>query len=236
MSELLPKLAAAKSSAVTPPRNYDSTFEKYRGDIPLEYLRALAIVSGDGDFKPNNSTKDSAGMFLISVDTLAAYAKESKRDLKPVDLADVQLSTQVCVWLINKVRKYYSLHYPKSMGENWKNSEYVALITLGYKVGYSENGGLGDAIKVIEALYPEKISIDTVAQVAKERKLATVLYSDKWVQWAKHVTNLYAGSPRETVTPASLSAPQNESRGFGGAAIAALIGVPVLVMMFGKKR
>jgi hypothetical protein len=233
---------ATERTVVTPPRNFDSTFEKYRGSIPLEYLRALAIVSGGGEFKPNNSSSDAAGLFMISPGALAAYGTSVGRTYRPTDLADIQLSTQVVVWLINNVKNYFSLNYPKSLGENWEKPNYVAVVTLGFKVGHSENGGVGDAAKIIESLYPEKMSVDSIAEVAKLKGHASYIYSPKWTSFAKDVANLYAGSPRnvDSVNP---SFPGDgvqvaaTGRGLGIAGIAVIAAIPILALVFsGKKR
>jgi hypothetical protein len=234
-----------QSSRPVPPRTYDTTFDMYRGDIPLEYLRALAIVSGGGDFKPNQSANDTVGMFAISTSVLDGYNQQFGTSYRASDLADIQVNTKVAVWMINNVTKYYSLHYPRSLGQNWRNSDYVAIVTLGFKLGYSENGGIGDAIKVIDSQYPDKMNVDTIAQVAQAKGLASYLYAPSWIQWAKSVTNLYAGSPHTDAlqTPRGSDAAVNQTsrqsggRGIGGAGIAFIAAIPILAFAFsGKKR
>lgn len=232
--------AAPRASQPVPPRNYDSLFDLYRGDIPLEYLRALAIVSGGGDFRPTQSTSDTAGLFAISTSLVDAYNRQFGTTYRPTDLGDVIINTKIAVWLINNVTKYYSLHYPRGLANNWRNSDYVSLVTLGFKVGHSENGGLGDALKVIEAQYPDRMNLEVVAQVAQQKGLPSYIYSQTWIDFAKHVTNLYAGSPH-TSAPAAAPVPQvsrqSGGRGIGGAGIAIVAAIPLLALAFsGKKK
>lgn len=224
----------------TPPTNFDSIFELYRGSIPVEYLRALAIVSGGGEFKPSQTDGETAGLFKVSTNMIAAYSQALGKTLTPADLIDVATNTRIAVWLLNNVMKYYSLKYPKTLAVNWKNSDYVAILTLGFKVGHSENGGIGDALKMIEALQPDpqlKMTIDTVKDVLQERGSAAYLYAPGWIAFAKSVANLYAGSPHPESATAKGTPVVTSSgkKGFGVGGVVALAAIPIFALLFGKK-
>ena len=228
---------------------YDNIFEKFRGTIPLSYLRALAF--SQSNLNAAKSFKGAAGLFMISDAALRAYDKKypiaatnQSIERKSSDLADPILNTRIAVWILGNIIKYFSTHYPKTMSENWNDPTYAAVVTLAFNVGYTEPQGIGAAIKALESK-PDKFSMESLVQVAKEIKLDASKYSDKMVSYAKTVANLYVadlggkapvkapGPPTSTDSPTALP---KSRRGMGTLMLLPVLGLGALVFMRGKKK
>lgn len=218
-------------------KTFDAVFDKFRDNIPLEFLKALAF-SASG-LNPSKSAHESAGLFMISVPALTSYDKKFGGSHVPKDLADPILNTQIAVWILKNIVTYYASNFPRSMKEDWTNKDFVALVVHGYNVGYREPNGVGAAVKQLEKIDPKKVSLDTVAQAAKGMKLPAGLYNTKALNFAKSVTNLYLGTPKETAVPDTLPIPSTikASRGGSGLGLAAIVGIPFIAFaLMGKRR
>lgn len=171
-------------------QEYDTIFEKFRGTIPLAFVKVLAFTQSGMNTK--KSVQGSAGLFMISDAALSAYDKKypTKTKRKLTDLADPVLNTQIAIWILNNIVKYFASHYPKSMSENWNSPLYAAIIVHGFNTGYSEPQGIGAALKFFEDK-PDKLNMDSLAQVAKEMKLEPRKYDSKAIERAKTAANLY---------------------------------------------
>ena len=222
---------------------FDSIFEKFRGSIPLSFLRSLAF--SQSGLNPNKSIKGSAGLFMISEPALKAYDKKYPSSVsqysnarKLTDLADPILNTQIAIWILSSIIKYFSNHYPKTMSENWNDPTYVAVVTHGFSVGYTEPQGIGAAIKVLENK-PGKFSIDSLAQVAKEIKLEPQKYNEKAINYAKTVANLYVAdlSGKAPVSSPGTSTDIPKSKhGLGTLMLLPVIGLFGLLFIRGKRK
>ena len=223
-----PTSAPATSKIV----KFDTIFEKYRGNIPHAFLLVLAETTSN--LNPNFSSKGSAGLFGISAAALDAFNK-AKGENNGVDaLADPILSTRIATWILQKIVTYYAANYPTIMAEDWSNQEYVSLVMHGYNAGYSEPKGLGAAIKKFVNT-PNKLTIEAVAQVAKEIGLDPNLYNQAWINYAKKIATAYLHAARLTSSTDPQTVPQEPKRGVGGLAIAALVFIPIAGLVFSKR-
>jgi hypothetical protein len=216
---------------------YDSVFEKYRNNIPLNFLKALATKASG--LNTNKSTNYGAGLFMISNAVLDAFNSKMKTTYKATDLVDPSVNTQMAVYVINNIVGYYAANYPKTMIENWNNPEYVALVVHGYNNGYKEPKGVGAAIKAVENAAPGKMSLDTVAQAAKTLSLSPEMYSAGGLAFAKNVASLTVASPKPATSAAVLPAPSatgGKGGGVGGLGVALFIGAPLALFALLKGR
>lgn len=206
---------------------YDGVFEKFRGSIPLSFLRVLAFSQSQMNTK--KSIQDSAGLFMISEAAMKAYDKKFPSFMPPsphklTDLTNPSFNTAIAVWIISNIVKYYATRYPKTMTENWNSPLYVAIIAYSFTVGYSEPKGVGSALKKFES-NPSKLSLDSLAQVAKELGLGKAKYNANVLNRARNVGNLYVadlGGKAPVNAPSSLSQPQAK----GGSGL--LLALPVV--------
>jgi len=211
------------------PNKYDAIFEKYRGTIPLAFLRTLAF--SQSNLNTNKSVSNSAGLFMISEPALQAFDKKFPSFMPPsphkfIDLSDPALNTVIAVWIIDNITTYYANKYPNSMSKNWNSPVYAAIIAHSFNVGYAEPKGLGAAIKKFE-LMPDKLSLDSLAQVAKELKLGERKYSEKDINRARTVGNLYIADLGGKAPVSAPTAPgETEVKAKGG--LGFLMALPVI--------
>lgn len=215
---------------------YDSVFEKYRNNIPLNFLKALATKASG--LNTNKSTNYGAGLFMISTAVLDAFNAKMKTSYKATDLADPGVNTQMAVYVINNIVSYYAANYPKTMIENWNSPDYVALVVHGYNNGYKEPKGVGVAIKAVEKTAPDKMSVDTVAQAAKTLGLAPSMYEAGGLAFAKNVASLTV-TAKPVTSAAPLPVPSTtggKGRGVGGIGVALFVGAPLALFALLKGR
>lgn len=222
------------TKSVIPSRDFDNIFEKYRGDIPISYLRALAMLSSG--MNPKKSFKNSGGLFMISKPALDVYDLKHPKQVpingrKVTDLADPGLSTRIAVWILTNIKQYYARNFPKCLSVDWNNLAFVGLLTYGYKVGYTKSKGIGEAMAVIEGQKGKKCTVDNVANMAKMLKMDESKYSPSVVNFAKNVANLYSidlgKTPIKTIGP-------TKQKG-GGAGIALALSGAGLLLLLGTR-
>lgn len=208
---------------MTVAKTFDAVFDKYRGNIPLDYLRSLSFLASG--LNPSKSIQGSAGMFMIPISTLDAYNKKIDENNEPAMLADPALNTKIACWVLTNIVNYYKSN--NVMPTDWNNPEYVNLVTHGYNCGYNKTNGTSAAI-----LKVKPVSIDNVAAYAKVAKMNSRLYDTKAINFAKSVTNLFLGTPKNAVIPQTTTKQKSPS----GAGLAALIGLPVAAFLLMKRK
>ncbi len=218
------------------PTKFDTIFNKFRGKIPISFLRSLSYLKSS--MNTNRSIQNSAGLFMISLPVLKAYDKAFPNQSpegghKATDLSDPILNTKIALWIINRIVKYYAKNYPKTLSENWNDATYISLIVHGFNTGYTEPKGIGAAIKKIENEAPKKMTIDNVATISKALGLNKSKYDERKINFAKNVANVYfidSGKPTSKIV-------MTKEAGTGpiimmGAAIAGL----VVALVKGRKK
>lgn len=126
------------------PHTYDAIFERYRGEMPVAFLRALA--RGESDFKPgliHASGSKARGLLQVTTVVLEGYNREHPGATVTADeLLDPDTNVKVACWhLLRVVAAYSTSGYP-DLVPNWSSPRWVLLLILGWNAGHSRAAGV----------------------------------------------------------------------------------------------
>jgi hypothetical protein len=155
-------------------RQFDALFEKYAdGEVPVDYLRTLSY--SESRLNPNDVTTSSnaVGLFQVVYVVLKDWNKANGTNYTAADLKDPDLNSKIGVSLIRRIVQSYKKNHPKTLSPNWDDRRYVELLTMGFNAGYSEGGGVGRLVGLMEkdGMAPEAITADAVVAKAKSDDL-----------------------------------------------------------------
>lgn len=183
----------ARSAFATSPRvrRFDPVFDRYRGSLPIEYVRALVERESLGD--PKVRTGQAIGLMQIVPVVLADYNKRHGTKYGSVDLAQPATNVAIGCELLHLIVQSYRRHHPRitTLQGDWDNPAYVALLTFGWNAGFSEAGGVGRVARYLEQLGAIDITIDQVAAHAKLAGASRHLSNPAKLTWCKSVVALY---------------------------------------------
>jgi len=193
---------AASSSPVTAPapaafatsprvRRFDIFFERYRGNLPIEYVRALVERESSGN--PTVRTGTAIGLMQIVPVVLADYNKRHGTKYTSEDLANPAINVAIGCDLLRLIVDSYRKNHPRmrTLQPDWDNPRYAELVTFGWNAGFSEAGGVGRVARYLERLGAVEITIDQVAAHAKAAGASKHLSNPAKVAWCKSVVALY---------------------------------------------
>jgi hypothetical protein len=243
---------------------YDAVFERHRGFIPLSFLRALAYsesgLRADSDMlKEHPEAKSGAiGLFQTMGEVLNDWNLRHPSETYTRDqLTDPEVATRVGVNLVERIAKSYTNNHPKTLTMDWTDPRWVALLAAGFNAGYSEGGGLGHIVGLMEkeGISKDRVTVDTVQQMAAhlrdaakdpKRYSGRFLADPKRLAYWKTVANRYqidrgAGADvlPSSVTPASKRPPSDAASSLWvtfGLAIAVPIGLYVAASRMSTHR
>ncbi len=173
------------------PRDFDPIFEKYRGDIPIEYLRALA--KRESGMRPGEHAGPAWGLMqiveVVRVDFNEAHGTRYTRK----DLLDPAVSVAMCCWVLRFIIDSYQRNHPNvpNLRADWNNPRFTGLLTYGWNAGFSEKAGVGRVVTYLEKLGATDIDLDQVHDHAKLAGASRHLSNDAKVRWCKGVVALY---------------------------------------------
>jgi len=198
--KILPPRAPVSISSRLP-RRFDAVFDRYRGSIPIEYLRAL--VSRESSFSPLARAGSAIGLMQITPVVREDYNKRHGTPYQPEHLYDPTINVAIGCDLLRRIIASYRRFHPRipSLQENWDNPQFAALLTLGWNAGFSEAGGVGRVARYLEQLGAVDMTIDQVATHAKLAGASKHLSNPAKVAWCKSVVALYQRE-RALVRPA----------------------------------
>jgi len=187
-SELAPRAAFATKPRV---RRFDAVFERYRGDLPIEYVRALVERESDGH--PAVRTGSAVGLMQIVPVVLADYNKRHGKAIRSEQLVAPAVNVAIGCDLLRLIVASYRKHHPRipSLQADWDNPRFVELLTFGWNAGYSEAGGLGRVARYLEQLGARDIDVDQVAAHARLAGATKHLSNPAKLAWSKSVAALY---------------------------------------------
>ncbi len=173
------------------PRTFDPIFDRYRGSIPIEYLRAIA--SRESDFDPKNRTGSARGLMQIINVVRTDYNERHGTHYTPDDLYDPAVSVAIRCWLIEFVIASYHRNHPRipNLQVDWNNPRFVELCTFGQAAGFSEAGGVGRVARYLEHHGITDLTIDLVARAARAAGASHWLSEPAKVRWCKSAVALY---------------------------------------------
>ncbi len=172
-------------------RRFDPVFERYRGRLPLEYLRALVERESDG--RPEARTSSAIGLMQIVPVVLTDYNKRHGTAYQGAQLVDPATNVAIGCELLRLIIGSYRKNHPRipNLQPDWSNPRFVELLTLGWNAGFSEAGGLGRVARYLEQLGAIDITIDQVSAHAKLAGASKYLSNPAKVAWCKSVVTLY---------------------------------------------
>ncbi|MDX2089716.1 MAG: transglycosylase SLT domain-containing protein [Kofleriaceae bacterium] len=172
-------------------RRFDPVFQRYRGELPIEYVRALVERESDG--LPKARTGSAIGLMQIVPIVLSDYNKRHGTAYRSEHLTDPAINVAIGCELLRLIVKSYRKHHPRiaTLHADWNNLRFVELLTFGWNAGYSEAGGLGRVARYLERLGAVDITIDQVSAHAKLAGATKHLSNPAKVAWCKGVAALY---------------------------------------------
>jgi hypothetical protein len=183
------------SAAVTAPRGlsrrFDPVFERYRGSIPIEYLRAL--VERESATNPNARTGQTRGLMQIVPVVLDDYNKRHGTTYQPEHLFDPPINVAIGCELLRLIVDSYQRNHPHvpNLQADWANLRFVELLTFGWNAGFSESGGVGRVAGYLERRGITDVTIDLVHRTAGVAGASSHLSNAAKVRWCKSVAALY---------------------------------------------
>jgi hypothetical protein len=183
-----PSAAFATSSRV---RRFDPVFARYRGSLPIEYVRALVERESNG--QPSVRTGSAIGLMQIVPVVLDDYNKRHGTAYRSEHLTDPATNVAIGCELLRLIVESYRKNHPRitTLQADWNNPGFVELLTFGWNAGFSEAGGVGRVMRYLEGLGAVDITIDQVAAHAKLAGASKHLSNPAKVAWCKSVVALY---------------------------------------------
>jgi hypothetical protein len=187
-SSVVPNAEFASSPRV---RRYDSVFQRYRGGIPIEYVRALVDRESNG--RPTVRAGSAIGLMQIVPVVLNDYNKRHGTQYRSEHLTNPATNVAIGCELLRIIIASYRKNHPRirTMQVDWSNAQFVELLTFGWNAGFSEAGGVGRVARYLEGLGAVDITIDQVAAHAKLAGASKHLSNPAKLSWCKSVAALY---------------------------------------------
>ena len=172
-------------------RRFDAVFERYRGGIPIEYVRALVERESSG--QPSVRAGTAIGLMQIVPVVLHDFNKRHGTTYRSEQLADPATNVAIGCELLRIVIESYRTNHPRirTLQADWNNPQFVELLTFGWNAGFSEAGGVGRVARYLEGLGAIDITIEQVAAHAKLAGASKHLSNAAKVAWCTSVVALY---------------------------------------------
>lgn len=211
---------------------FEATFARYAGAIPQDFLRTLAYR--ESSLRPDqvHPKSQATGLFQITKPALAGFNAATGSKLTLANLTDPDVNTRAAVHHLTSVINTYRRH--RSLAPDWTSRRWVELLTLGWNAGHNaiatlaskmEKGGLPD----------ERITVDTVSQLARASGNGKYVADPARVTWSKSVASLFLGGGAIPSGGAPLTASILPGAGGGTAALIFTLLTAGAVLAFGRR-
>ena len=186
-----PVIGGGNSAISSRVRRFDAVFERYRGSIPLAYLRALVDRESNG--RPDVRTGSAVGLMQIVPVVLADYNKRHGTAYQSAQLVDPATNVAIGCELLRIIANSYRKNHPHvpNLQTDWNNPRFVELLTFGWNAGFSEAGGVGRVARYLERLGTVDITLDQITAHARVAGASKHLSNSAKVAWCKSVVALY---------------------------------------------
>jgi hypothetical protein len=183
-----PATAFATSSRV---RQFDAVFHRYRGHVPIAYMRALVERESNGN--PTVRTGSAIGLMQIVPVVLADYNKRHGTKYTSEHLVNPEINVAIGCELLRIIVESYRKNHPRiaTMQPDWDNPRFVELLTFGWNAGFSEAGGVGRVARYLEGLGAVDLTMDQVSAHARAAGASKYLSNPAKVAWCQSVVALY---------------------------------------------
>lgn len=185
---------------------FDPVFDRYRGSIPLAYLRALVDRESNG--RPDVRTGSAVGLMQIVPVVLADYNKRHGTAVQSAQLVDPATNVAIGCELLRLIANSYRKNHPHipNFQTDWNNPLFVELLTFGWNAGFSEAGGVGRVARYLEKLRAIDITLDQITAHARVAGASKHLSNQAKVAWCKSVVALYQRERALAEAPTTLVA------------------------------
>jgi hypothetical protein len=190
-SQVDKELAPTPPSRVALPRHFDPLLERHRGDIPIEYLRALAMRESGMD--PNARSGSAWGLLQIIEVVRMDYNKAHRTRYTRGQLLDPEINVSIATWLVRLIVESYRRNHSDvpNLRRDWNNPRFAELVTCGWNAGWTEAGGVGRVVGWLKAKGARDIDLDLVHEHARDAGASKHLRNAAKVSWCKSVVALY---------------------------------------------
>jgi hypothetical protein len=178
---------ALQRTATSP---FEPVFARHAGAIPLPYLRALAYK--ESGFRPDiiHPTSRATGLFQITRTALESFNIKSGTAHSLAHLINPELNTRVAAsHLASVINGYRRL---RSLAPDWSSRRWVELLTLGWNAGHNAVIALVARMEA-SGMPPERITVDTVSELARATGRGKYVADPARVAWAKSVASVFLG-------------------------------------------
>lgn len=169
---------------------FDPLFARHAGPIPQGYLRALAYK--ESGFRPDivHPRSRATGLFQITTPALTSFNQRAGTALSLEHLVNPEVNTKVAVQHLVTVMDVYRRY--RSLQPDWSSRRWIELLTLGWNAGHNALARIAEKMEA-SGIPPERITVDTVSQVAAGLGAAKYVADPARVAWAKSVADLFLG-------------------------------------------
>lgn len=200
-----PPSSSGKFATSAGVRRFDAVFDRYRGGLSREYLRALVERESDG--RPNVRTGSAVGLMQIIPVVLDDYNKRHGTTYQSAHLVDPSINVAIGCELLRLIAGSYRKSHPRipNLQPDWDNPRFVELLTFGWNAGFSEAGGVGRVARYLEQLGAVDITLDLVTAHARVAGASKHLSNPAKVAWCKSVVALYQRERALAVAPGTFA-------------------------------
>lgn len=189
-----PTQDASSSSAVPAgglPRTYDPLFETYRGTIPIELLRALAMR--ESGMKPTVKGRAGWGLLQITEGVRADFNAAHQTNHARERLLEPAINIEIGCWLLRLIADRYERSHGdvRNMRTDWSNPRFAELLVFGYNAGWSSGGGVMRVVARLKELGARDIDLALVHENARQLGGGQHLAEPARVAWTRSVVALY---------------------------------------------
>jgi soluble lytic murein transglycosylase-like protein len=147
-SAILAPLSGEGNDSVALSRQFDSLFSRYRGRLPVNYLRALSY--SESRMNPSDTGGSYWGLMQVGYKSvLPSYNRRRGTSYSPRDLLNADVNVKIGTDLLNRIIVAYGKHPSPNMRPSG-GREFWKLLTAGWNSGYSESGGVGKVAAYLE--------------------------------------------------------------------------------------
>jgi len=173
------------------PRHFDPILDRYRGETPIEYLRALAMR--ESGMNPAQRSGPAWGLLQIIEVVRADYNKAHRTHYTRTQLLDPAVNVAIATWLLGVIVESYRRNHTDvpNLRADWSNRRFVELLTFGWNAGWTEKGGVGAVARWLKRKGARDLDLDLVHAHARDAKASRHLSSAAKVRWCKGVVALY---------------------------------------------
>ncbi|MFT3695715.1 MAG: transglycosylase SLT domain-containing protein [Kofleriaceae bacterium] len=186
-----PPSSSGKFATSAGVRRFDAVFDRYRGNIPLAYVRALVERESDG--RPSVRSGSAVGLMQIVPVVLTDYNKRHGTTYQSEQLVDPAINVAMGCEVLRIIVENYRKFHPRipNFQTDWNNPRFVELLTFGWNAGFSEAGGVGRVARYLEQLGAVDITLDLITAHARVAGASKHLSNAAKVAWCKSVVALY---------------------------------------------